>query len=396
MSHEIMSDESKSSSQPFVQLLVGSGVLSLGLVLVCLIALLFIVPRTDGVPRSMLTIAISLSKVIKPLQQRGTMATTKQIVAKLSRTQRFRAIRADMNGQLVLEFAPCDPTEHRSLEADAKVAFDLCTEHNKSFLLSHVKRLALPIAGSLILAIGIQVWLQNINNRRPENADECLPMDQIFGFPGARISLNILVSFYGLAIAAAFEQMMHIYRWSALHRNPLRILQLENLFQGHTIFSSWRFHDLPILGRRIFTTGVHFVIKKAVHTTEYDIFKRAEKNEVSWLAQPLKGAYAVSETDDGSDLVAVSQKVFLDGPYEQDIHLKNLKAVILVVEGCGTFGAVSRAMFLAQRAFQNRQEMKAQKDFSGRFERFYSDKREESFYSVFRSCKRKTGDDHKG
>ncbi|KAH0421172.1 hypothetical protein CcaCcLH18_13590 [Colletotrichum camelliae] len=100
------------------------------------------------------------------------------------------------------------------------------------------------------------------------------------------------------------------------------------------------------------------------------------KNESARLAQPLKGAYAVFGTDYGSDLVAISQKVFLDGPYGQDIHLENFKTVTLVAEGCGIFGTFPHAMFLAQRAFHNRDErrkMKDQKDFSRSAERLYGD-----------------------
>lgn len=100
------------------------------------------------------------------------------------------------------------------------------------------------------------------------------------------------------------------------------------------------------------------------------------KSEAARLAQPLKGAYAVFRTDYGSDLVAISQKVFLDGPYGQDIHLENFKTVTLVAEGCSIFRTFPHAMFLAQRAFHNRDErrkMKDQKDFSRSAERLYSD-----------------------
>ncbi|KAF0319001.1 hypothetical protein GQ607_013810 [Colletotrichum asianum] len=80
--------------------------------------------------------------------------------------------------------------------------------------------------------------------------------------------------------------------------------------------------------------------------------------------------------DYGGDLVSISQKVFLDGPYGQDIHLENFKTVTLVAEGCGIFGTFPHAMFLAQRAFHNRDErrkMKDQKDFSRSAERLYGD-----------------------
>ncbi|KAK2756595.1 hypothetical protein CKAH01_17175 [Colletotrichum kahawae] len=68
--------------------------------------------------------------------------------------------------------------------------------------------------------------------------------------------------------------------------------------------------------------------------------------------------------------------MYPDGPYGQDIHLENFKTVTLVAEGCGIFGTFPHAMFLAQRAFHNRDErkkMKDQKDFSRSAERLYGD-----------------------
>ncbi|TIC89449.1 hypothetical protein CH35J_012875 [Colletotrichum higginsianum] len=237
-------------------LLAGGGALAVGLLLVCSIILTLHVRNTDGVPQTMLATAFSLSKVIQPLQQRGTMATTKTIFKKLGNDQRFRAVRADINGQFILEFAPCEPLIQYSPDAAARAAVDLSTEHNGSFLASHAKRLAPSIAGSLLLAISIQVWLQTINIRGPNDDNVCLPMDQIFGYPGARIGLSMLVTLYGIVTAAAFEQVMQIYRWAVVHRNPVDLVKLENLFQGHFLFLYWRFRCMPILGSRAFTTGL--------------------------------------------------------------------------------------------------------------------------------------------
>lgn len=235
-------------------LLAGGGALAVGLPLVCSIVLRLYLRKTDSVPRSILAVAVSLSRIIQPLQQCGTMATTRTIVKKLGTIQRFRAIRADMNGQFVLEFAPCEPPVQQS--SDAATAVDLSMEHRGSFLASHVKRLAPPVTTSLLLAIGIQVWLQTVNIRGPEDANVCLPIDQIFGHPNARIGLSILVTAYSIATGAAFEQIMHIYRWSAVHMNPVDIIQLENLFQGHFFWPYWHFRHLPALGGRAFTTGL--------------------------------------------------------------------------------------------------------------------------------------------
>ncbi|KAK1659343.1 hypothetical protein BDP55DRAFT_756748 [Colletotrichum godetiae] len=99
-------------------------------------------------------------------------------------------------------------------------------------------------------------------------------------------------------------------------------------------------------------------------------------NEPPRLTQPLKGICAVFGTSHGGDLVTVSQKVFLDGPYGKDIHLEKFKTVTLIAEGCGIFGAFPHAMFLAQHAFHNRDErrkMKDQKDFSRSVDRLYGD-----------------------
>ncbi|GJC89893.1 hypothetical protein ColLi_12731 [Colletotrichum liriopes] len=254
-------DEAESYPWEFIvqvnwRLLAGGGALAVGLPLVCLIILILYVRKTDGVPRTMLATAFSLSKVIQPLQQHGTMATTKTIFKKLGNDQRFRAVPADINGQFVLEFAPCEPLVQHSPDAAARAAVDLSTEHKGSFLASHAKRLTLPMAGSLLLAIGIQVWLQTVNIRGPDDENICLPMDQIFGYPGARIGLSILVTFYGIVTAAAFEQIMQIYRWAVVHRNPVDLVKLENLFQGHFLFSYWRFRRMPALGGRTFTTGL--------------------------------------------------------------------------------------------------------------------------------------------
>ncbi|OBR10871.1 hypothetical protein CH63R_06563 [Colletotrichum higginsianum IMI 349063] len=238
-------------------LLLCGGSLTVGVPVVCSIILLLYARKTDSVPRSLLAVAISLSNVIQPLQRRGTMAPSKAVVKRLDSTQRFQAVRCNMNGQFVLEFAPCEPLIQPSPDAAAEgSAVDLTTEHSGSFLVSHAKRLAPPMAGSLLLAIGLQVWLQTVSIRSPDDANICLPMDQIFGYPGARIGLSILVSFYGIAIAAAYEQMMQIYRWSVVHRNPVNFLWLENVFQGHFLLSYWCFKHLPILGGRAFTTGL--------------------------------------------------------------------------------------------------------------------------------------------
>ncbi|KAK1480551.1 hypothetical protein CCUS01_16209 [Colletotrichum cuscutae] len=103
---------------------------------------------------------------------------------------------------------------------------------------------------------------------------------------------------------------------------------------------------------------------------------RGGDNEPPRLTQPLKGVCAVFGTNHGGDLVTVSQKVFLDGPYGKDIHLEKFKTVTLIAEGCGIFGAFPHAMFLAQHAFHNRDErrkMKDQKDFSRSADRLYGD-----------------------
>ncbi|KAI3552364.1 hypothetical protein CSPX01_00113 [Colletotrichum filicis] len=103
---------------------------------------------------------------------------------------------------------------------------------------------------------------------------------------------------------------------------------------------------------------------------------RGVDNEPPRLTQPLKGVCAVFGTNHGGDLVTVSQKVFLDGPYGKDIHLEKFKTVTLIAEGCGIFGAFPHAMFLAQHAFHNRDErrkMKDQKDFSRSADRLYGD-----------------------
>ncbi|TID07486.1 hypothetical protein CH35J_000792 [Colletotrichum higginsianum] len=217
-------------------LLLCGGSLTVGVPVVCSIILLLYARKTDSVPRSLLAVAISLSNVIQPLQRRGTMAPSKAVVKRLDSTQRFQAVRCNMNGQFVLEFAPCEPLIQPSPDAAAEgSAVDLSTEHSGSFLMSHAKRLAPPMAGSLLLAIGLQVWLQTVSIRSPDDANICLPMDQIFGYPGARIGLSIL---------------------SVVHRNPVNFLWLENVFQGHFLLSYWCFKHLPILGGRAFTTGL--------------------------------------------------------------------------------------------------------------------------------------------
>ncbi|KAF4955664.1 hypothetical protein FGADI_4357 [Fusarium gaditjirri] len=238
------------------ELLGGGAALALGLPLLCSVILILCSRKVDAVPRSILAIAVSLFKLIQPLQQHGTMASAKTIVKKLNTDQRFRAVRSDIDGQIILEFAPCEPCIPQASDDAAAQALVLSTQYKGSFLLSHTKRLVLPMACSLLFAVGIQVWMQTVNVRGRDDDNVCLPMDQILGYPGARIALNILVILYGISTGAAFEQMMHLYRWSVFHHNPVDLIQLENLFQGHFLFSYWNFRHLPILGGRAFTTGM--------------------------------------------------------------------------------------------------------------------------------------------
>ncbi|KIL87292.1 hypothetical protein FAVG1_09850 [Fusarium avenaceum] len=81
----------------------------------------------------------------------------------------------------------------------------------------------------------------------------CEPHDQTFGYPGARTALNIPVILYGICAGAAFEQMMDLYRCSVFHYNPVDLIELVKLFQGHFLFSYWRLRQLPVLGGRAFT-----------------------------------------------------------------------------------------------------------------------------------------------
>ncbi|KAF5237432.1 hypothetical protein FANTH_10794 [Fusarium anthophilum] len=174
----------------------------------------------------------------------------------LDKAQRFRAVRGDIDGQLVLEFAPCDPVVSNPPETAGARALVLSTNYKGSFLLSHTMNVVPLMVCSLLIAIGIQVWMQTVNVRGRYDANVCLPMDQIFGYPGARIALNILVILYGIFTATCFEQMMHIYRWSVFHHNPIDLILLENLFQGHFLWPYSRFRHLPVLGGRAFTTGM--------------------------------------------------------------------------------------------------------------------------------------------
>lgn len=107
-----------------------------------------------------------------------------------------------VNGQIILDFASCEPHVPHPPDAAATQALVLSTRYKGSFLLSHTERLVRPIL----------VWLQTVNVRGRNDANVCLPMDQIFGYPGARIALNILVILYGVCTGAAFEQMMRLYR----------------------------------------------------------------------------------------------------------------------------------------------------------------------------------------
>ncbi|KAF5543327.1 hypothetical protein FMEXI_7107 [Fusarium mexicanum] len=184
------------------------------------------------------------------------MASTKTIIKELDKAQRFRAIRGDIDGQLIIEFAPCDPIISHPPETAGARALVLSTKYKGSFLLSHTMRVVPLMVCSLLIAIGIQVWMQTVNVRGRDDGNVCLPMDQIFGYPGARIALNILVILYGIFTAACLEQMMHIYRWSVFHHNPIDLILLENLFQGHFLWPYARFRHLSVLGGRAFTTGM--------------------------------------------------------------------------------------------------------------------------------------------
>ncbi|KZL68273.1 hypothetical protein CT0861_09105 [Colletotrichum tofieldiae] len=96
------------------------------------------------------------------------------------------------------------------------------------------------------------------------------------------------------------------------------------------------------------------------------------------LARPIKASRIVFGTDHGGDLVSVNQKVFLDGPYGHEIHLEAFRTVTLIAQGCGIFGALPHAIFLAQRAFHNRDErnkMKKERNSlsKGNTDRLYGD-----------------------
>ncbi|KAG5655618.1 hypothetical protein KAF25_003955 [Fusarium avenaceum] len=153
-----------------IERLVGGAALALALPFLYSLILVLHSRNVDAVPRSTLAVTASLFGVIQPLQNR-----------------RFRAVRSDIDGQIILDVAPCEPH------------------------------------------------------------------DQTFSYPGARTALNIPVILYGICAGAAFEQMVDLYRCFVFHYNPVDLIQLENLFQGHFLFSYWRLRQLPVLGGRAFT-----------------------------------------------------------------------------------------------------------------------------------------------
>ncbi|TKW55220.1 hypothetical protein CTA1_9434 [Colletotrichum tanaceti] len=137
-------------------LLISHGSLAVGVSIVFSIISLFYTRQTDSVPRSTLAVAIPLSNDIRPLHRRGTMSPEpggRRETRALGSTQRFQAVRGDMNGQFMLELAPCEPLVQRSPDAAAEgSAVDLSTAASSTCLRDYGYDWRLAMFGGMVLS----------------------------------------------------------------------------------------------------------------------------------------------------------------------------------------------------------------------------------------------------